>query len=76
MELLPQHVVNGLFIGSIYALVAMGLTLIFSVMRVVNMAHGHLYMVGGYMCWFMVHTLTGNFWLGIILGAAGGAGIG
>lgn len=76
MELLPQHLVNGLVIGSIYALVAMGLTLIFSVMRVVNMAHGHLYMVGGYMCWFVVHTLTGNFWLGIILGAAGGAGIG
>jgi len=59
-----------------YALIAMGLSLIFSIMRVVNMAHGDVYMVGGYLCWFMVTRLTGNFWLGIILAAAGGVGIG
>jgi branched-chain amino acid transport system permease protein len=76
MESLPQNLVNGLVTGSVYALVAMGLSLIFSIMRVVNMAHGDVYMVGGYMCWFMVTRLTGNFWLGIILAAAGGAGIG
>jgi branched-chain amino acid transport system permease protein len=76
MELLPQNLVNGLIIGSMYALVAMGLSLIFSIMRVVNMAHGDVYMVGGYMCWVMVHKLTGDFSLGIILAAAGGAGIG
>jgi len=76
MELLPQHLVNGLTIGSIYALVAMGLSLIFSIMRVVNMAHGDLYMLGGYMCWFMVTKLTGNFGLGVVLAAVGGAGIG
>ena len=43
---LVQHVVNGLIVGSGYALMGIGLTLIFGIMRVVNFAHGEFFMMG------------------------------
>ena len=39
---------NGLVVGMTYALIALGLTIIFSIMNVVNFAHGQLYMFGGF----------------------------
>lgn len=48
-----QHLLNGLMIGGIYALMGIGLTLIFGVMNVVNFAHGEFYMLGA----FVVYTL-------------------
>lgn len=49
--------VNGLVIGLIYALTAAGLTLIFSVLRVVNFGHGAFYMVGGYVSYYAIRYL-------------------
>ncbi len=46
-----QQIVNGIVMGSVYMLLALGITLIFSIMRVVNFAHGEIYMLGGYFCW-------------------------
>ena len=43
-----SQVVNGVIFGLIYALIALGLTVVFSIMRVVNFSHGELYMLGGY----------------------------
>ena len=51
MDMLFQFIANGLVSGSFYALSALGLTLIFGLMRVVNFAHGELYMLGGVMGW-------------------------
>jgi branched-chain amino acid transport system permease protein len=51
-----QAVVNGLLVGSLYSVIAMGLTIIFGVMRVINMAHGELIMLGMYVA-FWVFTL-------------------
>ena len=48
MTTVGQLVFSGILIGSIYALMSVGLTLIFGVLRVVNFAHGSLYMLGGY----------------------------
>lgn len=48
MELFAQLLINGIVIGATYALVAIGLTLIFGMMRVVNFAHGEFYMLGAY----------------------------
>jgi len=48
IDLLPQAVANGLLLGGIYALAALGLSLIFGIMDIVNLAHGHLLMFGGY----------------------------
>lgn len=48
IDLLAQTVSNGILLGGIYALAALGLSLIFGIMDVVNLAHGHLLMLGGY----------------------------
>ena len=52
-----QVLINGLVLGCVYALVALGLTMVFSIMRVVNFAHGQMYMLGG----FVVYYLYGEF---------------
>jgi branched-chain amino acid transport system permease protein len=52
-ELLIQLVINAVMIGTIYVLVGLGLTLIFSIMNVVNFAHGEMYMLGGFLTYFV-----------------------
>ena len=47
-ELVTQTLVNGLLLGGIYAVAALGLSLVFGIMDIVNLAHGHMLMVGGY----------------------------
>jgi len=58
MALLPQQLVLGLLIGGLYGLAAAGLSLVFGVLKVLNVAHGELIMLGGY----------GAFWLFALLG--------
>ncbi len=48
MILFLQFIINGLIIGGAYALIGIGLTLIFGIMNVVNFAHGEMYMLGAY----------------------------
>ena len=55
---LIQHLLNGFLIGGIYALMGIGLTLIFGVMNVVNFAHGQFYMLGAFVV-YTVFTLVG-----------------
>lgn len=55
----------GLQIGMVYVLLAIGLSLIFGLMTVVNFAHGAFFMFGAYMGLFMI-GLTGNFWLSLV----------
>jgi len=76
MDLFLQLLVNGLISGAFYALSALGLTLVFGLMRVVNFAHGELYMVGGLIGWALTSNLGLDFFTSlllviIILGAAG-----
>ncbi|MFB9807807.1 hypothetical protein ACFFQF_22520 [Haladaptatus pallidirubidus] len=47
-ELILQTFVNGLLLGGIYAVAALGLSLVFGIMDIVNLAHGHMLMIGGY----------------------------
>jgi branched-chain amino acid transport system permease protein len=53
MEGIIQSVANGVMIGFIYVLVALGLTLVFSIMRIVQFAHGEIYMLGAYVVYFL-----------------------
>ncbi len=53
-----EDAINGILIGSIYGLTAMGLTVIFGVLKVINFAHGSMLMVGMYVAYWAV-TLTG-----------------
>jgi branched-chain amino acid transport system permease protein len=55
----------GLQIGMVYVMLAIGLSLIFGLMTVVNFAHGAFFMFGAYMGLFMM-GLTGNFWLSLV----------
>ena len=59
---------NGVTLGSVYFMVAVGFTLIFGLMRVVNLAHGTLYAIGGYTAWAIADS-TGNWWLGAAIAA-------
>lgn len=54
MEYFGAQAINGLILGSIYALMAVGLTLVFSILKVVNFAHGEFYMVGGYLSYSLI----------------------
>jgi branched-chain amino acid transport system permease protein len=67
MDLFLQFLVNGLVSGSFYALSALGLTLIFGLMRVVNFAHGEMYMLGGILGWFVTARLGLDFFSGMVV---------
>jgi branched-chain amino acid transport system permease protein len=58
--------VNGLIWGLIVALIAIGLSLIFGVMGIVNMAHGDVYMVGAVLTFYIV-SIFGNFWVSLLI---------
>ncbi len=62
-----QAVINGLLIGGVYSLVAVGLNLIFGVMRIVNFAHGALMMVGMYAAYWSVTLLSINPYTSLLI---------
>ncbi|WP_448004298.1 branched-chain amino acid ABC transporter permease [Agromyces bauzanensis] len=66
---LLQQALNGLSFGALLFLLASGLTLVFGLMRIINLAHGAFYMVGGYLG-VVVAGLTGNLLLGVLAGVA------
>ncbi|MFQ3668842.1 MAG: branched-chain amino acid ABC transporter permease [Fimbriimonadaceae bacterium] len=55
---LPQNIVIGVQTGAIYALIALGYTMVYGVLRLINFAHGEVYMVGAYLAYY-----TGMVWL-------------
>ena len=58
---------NGIQYGLLLFLVASGLTLIFGIMGVINIAHGSFYMIGAYLAWSLMGWV-GSFWIGLIVG--------
>jgi branched-chain amino acid transport system permease protein len=77
LDQLAQHLLNATILGGTYALLGIGLTLIFGIMRVVNFTHGELYAFGAYCMYALVMLLGVNFFLAlpmaIVLGVALGA---
>ena len=67
MEILVQQLFNGLTIGSVYALVALGLTLVYGILHIPNFAHGALYMMGGYITLMMMVQYGLHYWLAILV---------
>jgi len=65
--LLLQCLLNGLSMGLTYALMALGLTLIFGMMHIVNFAHGELFMLGGFCLFYLNEQLGLNFFLAFLL---------
>jgi len=76
MDALPQHLLNGLVLGGTYALLGIGLTLIFGLMNVVNFAHGEFYTLGAYAA-FAAVALSGLPFVGaLVLAMAAGVALG
>jgi branched-chain amino acid transport system permease protein len=57
---LPQQLVNGLTLGGVYALIAIGYTMVYGILFMLNFAHGEIYMIGGFVAWWVLYLLTGN----------------
>lgn len=66
LELFVMQMFTGLALGTVFVLMAVGLSLIFGLLTVVNFAHGAFYMVGAYVGVFLL-GLTGNFWVSLVL---------
>ena len=60
-EVFIQQVTNGLTIGMIYALIALGYTIVYGIIQLINFAHGEVFMVGGYLCLLVFMLFTGIF---------------
>lgn len=67
LELALQQVVNGLLVGAIYSLMALGLMVILGILNVINMAQGELYMLGGYASFFAISLLGVDYFTSIVL---------
>ncbi len=64
-----QSILNGLAAGWIYILVALGLTLVFGIMNIVQFAHGEIYMLGAYCSYFLIKFYGFSFWEALPLSA-------
>jgi branched-chain amino acid transport system permease protein len=67
MTVFLQSVLSGILVGGVYALVGIGLTIIFGVMRVINFAHGELLMLGMYLSWIVFNALGIDPFVSIVL---------
>jgi branched-chain amino acid transport system permease protein len=76
MEIFASQLINGLSIGSIYALVALGYTMVYGIVKLINFAHGDVIMVGSFMILFLVSTAGISFIPAVLLAMAGCALLG
>ncbi len=69
-EIIVQQIMNGLILGSFYALISLGYTMVYGIVRLLNFAHGDVYMFGAFVGFFVfggLAALTGTGWLSIAL---------
>lgn len=62
-----NNLINGISLGSIYAVIALGYTLVYGIAKMLNFAHGDVIMVGGYVIFTCMTTWGLNSWLSIVL---------
>ena len=65
-EQLPQQLVNGIILGSIYALLALGYTMVYGIIKLINFAHGDIYMIGAFVGYYAINSLKMNFWIALV----------
>jgi len=73
-----QYLVSALALGSLYALIAIGYTMVYGILRLINFAHGEVFMLGGYIAFYAVTIFLMPWWAGYIvaLGLTGIFGVG
>lgn len=75
MHTLPQQLANGLFLGSTYGLIAIGYTMVYGIVQLINFAHGEIFMTGGFgaLTVYLVLPRGTSLWLALPLMLIGGA---
>ena len=76
LEQILQQLANGLILGSVYALLALGYTMVYGIIKLINFAHGDIYMIGAFMGYYLINALHLNFFVALILSMAGTAILG
>jgi branched-chain amino acid transport system permease protein len=78
IDLFLQHLSNALSLGSLYALIAIGYTMVYGILRLINFAHGDVFMLGGYVAFYSITLFFMPWWVSFIvaLGLTGIFGIG
>ncbi|HWR87821.1 MAG TPA: branched-chain amino acid ABC transporter permease, partial [Acidiferrobacterales bacterium] len=74
MDIFLQQIVNGLVLGSIYALIALGYTMVYGILELINFAHGEVTMVGGMVCIAILQALLPAGSLPLVVALALGVG--
>ncbi|MDD4343975.1 MAG: branched-chain amino acid ABC transporter permease [Eubacteriales bacterium] len=76
MDIFLQQVINGLSLGSIYALIALGYTMVYGIIKLINFAHGEIYMIGAYIGFFVITVMGMGFFPALIVAMLGSALLG
>lgn len=76
MEMMVQQLINGLFLGSIYALLALGYTMVYGIIKLINFAHGEVYMIGSFIGYFLINLVGLGFFPALLLSMAASAVLG
>ncbi len=67
MDIFLQNLANGLSLGSLYALIAIGYTMVYGILRLINFAHGEIFMLGAYFLYYGVLIFNLPWWLSFIV---------
>ncbi len=70
MSNIIQQLINGIILGSVYALLALGYTMVYGIIKLINFAHGDVYMLGAYFGYFFIQVLHLNFFIALVLSMA------
>ncbi|MGT2750749.1 branched-chain amino acid ABC transporter permease [Streptococcus orisasini] len=62
-----QQLINGLILGSVYALLALGYTMVYGIIKLINFAHGDIYMMGAFIGYFLITQYHLNFFVALVL---------
>ena len=62
-----QQLINGLILGSVYALLALGYTMVYGIIKLINFAHGDIYMMGSFIGYFLITIYHMNFFVALVL---------
>lgn len=75
-DMLIQHFFNALMLGSLYGLIAIGYTMVYGILRLINFAHGDIFMLAAYFVFFAVSVAHMPWWLAALLSIVGTAACG
>lgn len=63
VETFIQQLINGLTLGSVYALIALGYTMVYGIIKLLNFAHGDIFMVGSFISYYLISSFNMNIFL-------------